>query len=292
MESLINYFDIQELGLSMFYLTLSILIFIVGKFLFKLTNSSININHEVVEKDNLAFIISYVGYFASLIMIIIGALIGDSHGILSDTINIFTFSVLGMLLLQISILINNKFILNKFDIKKEIIEDKNAGTGMIEAAIYIGNSFILFGAISGESNTIIEGIFTCIIYWLLGNIVMVVSCKIFIKWLGYDIHHEIETDNVAAGTAFAGAIVAICTILMNALIDPFENWIETILNILIYGIIGILILPLIRWFSDKILIIGRDLNDEICNQEVPNIGAGLIEAFSYIGASILIICTF
>ena len=34
---------------------------------------------------------------------------------------------------------------------------------------------------------------------------------------------------------------------------------------------------------------GRSLTDEIVNQEHPNVGAAFIEAFSYIGASFLIV---
>lgn len=44
----------------------------------------------------------------------------------------------------------------------------------------------------------------------------------------------------------------------------------------------------IRWLADLILIPGVKISDEIVNQEVPNLGAGLIEAFAYIAASFLI----
>ena len=52
---------------------------------------------------------------------------------------------------------------------------------------------------------------------------------------------------------------------------------------------GLILLPIIRFLSDKILIPGRSLTDEIVNQENPNVGAAFIEAFSYIGASFLIV---
>ena len=52
--------------------------------------------------------------------------------------------------------------------------------------------------------------------------------------------------------------------------------------------IGLLFLPLVRWLTDKILLPGRNLTDELINQEKPNTGAGLIEAFAYIGGSVLI----
>ena len=52
--------------------------------------------------------------------------------------------------------------------------------------------------------------------------------------------------------------------------------------------IGLVLLPLARFLADKILLPGQKLTDEIVNQERPNHGAALIEAFAYIGGSILI----
>jgi hypothetical protein len=43
-----------------------------------------------------------------------------------------------------------------------------------------------------------------------------------------------------------------------------------------------------RLVTDKILLPGERLTDEIVNQEKPNVGAALVEAFAYIGGSVLI----
>jgi hypothetical protein len=43
-----------------------------------------------------------------------------------------------------------------------------------------------------------------------------------------------------------------------------------------------------RLITDKILLPGEKLTDEIINQEHPNVGAALVEAFAYIGGSVLI----
>jgi uncharacterized membrane protein YjfL (UPF0719 family) len=114
------------------------------------------------------------------------------------------------------------------------------------------------------------------------------ASKIFISWMSYDIHDAIEKDNVAAGVSFAGAIIAIGIITMNAIIDPFVDWTSTLANISIQTVLGCILLPIMRVFADKILLPGQKLTDEIVNQEKPNIGAGLIEAFAYIASAILI----
>ena len=44
----------------------------------------------------------------------------------------------------------------------------------------------------------------------------------------------------------------------------------------------------VRLLTDKLLLPGVKLDDELVAQEEPNLGAGLIEAFSYVAAALLI----
>ncbi|MFZ3573990.1 DUF350 domain-containing protein [Tenacibaculum finnmarkense] len=289
MNKYINeYINSIEIVHSFGYILSGFVIFILGKIAYKMLHPSINIQDELVEKDNFAFIISYVGYFTALIIAIGGAIIGETAGFITDILQIFSYGIIAILLLLLSAWISNKVILNKFDLKKEIITDQNEGAGVIEAAIYIANGLVLYGALIGESETLIAGISTFIIYWILGNIVLILASKVFIAWMGYDIHNQIEKDNVAAGVSFSGAILAIGIITMNAILDPFLDWTTTLIDISLQTLLGCLLLPIMRLFADKILLPGRKLTDEIINQEKPNIGAGLMEAFAYIGAAILI----
>ncbi len=292
MDTINQYINLNSLVHSIGYLAMAFVLFYAGKILYSILNPKIDITKELVEKDNLAFIISYVGYFSALVVIIIGAISGESYGFLEDAKLIGIYGVLGMFLLQIGAVIANKLILPSFSIKKEIIEDKNEGTGVIEAAVYLSNSFLLYGALVGESNSLWEGITTFLVYWLFGNIMLVLSTKVFSAWISYNIHDEIEKDNVAAGVVFAGAIIAIGIVIMNALMDPFQDWITAAIDVALYTLLGMLLLPVMRFLTDAILLPGRKLTDEIINQEKPNIGAGLIEAFAYIGAATLILWTF
>lgn len=283
-----EYIDFTELLNSGGYVLSGLLIFILGKILFKLTHSKINIQHELVEKDNFAFIISYVGYFVGLLITIGGSIVGESYGFWIDIEHIFIYGILSILLLQVSSFLGNKLILPKFDLKKEIIEDQNEGTGIIEAIIYIVNGLILYGALLGESETLTEGILTFVVYWAIGNVMLIITSKIYTLWLNYNIHQEIEKDNVAAGIAFSGAILAIGIIIMNALIAPFIDWTTTLVDVSVQMVVASLLLPIMRFFADNILLPGQKLTDEIVNQEKPNLGAGLVEAFAYAGSAVLI----
>ena len=273
---------------SLGYILSGFAIFIIGKFAYKALHPTIDIQKELVEKDNFAFILSYVGYFIALTIAIGGAIVGESLDFLTDIQHIFIYGTLSIPLLLLASWISNNIILRKFDLKKEILIDRNEGTGIIEAAIYITNGLLLFGALLGESESLLSGLTTFVIYWGIGNLVLILASKIFTSWMRYDIHDAIEKDNIAAGVSFAGALLAIGIITMNAILDPFEDWTTTLIDISIQSILGIVLLPFMRVFADKILLPGRSLTDEIINQEKPNIGAGLIEAFAYTASAILI----
>ena len=283
-----KYLNSIELVYSLGYILSGFIIFIIGKIAYKQLHPNINIQQELVEKDNFAFILSYVGFFTALTIAIGGAIVGESYDFITDIQQIFIYGIGATFLLLLAAWISNKVILHKFDLKKEVIVDKNEGSGIIEAAIFIANGLILYGALLGESETLLQGITTFVVYWFIGNIVLIIASKIFISWMSYDIHDAIEKDNVAAGVSFAGAIIAIGIITMNAIIDPFVDWTSTLINISIQTVLGCVLLPIMRVFADKILLPGQKLTDEIVNQEKPNIGAGLIEAFAYIASAILI----
>ncbi|GAA4112752.1 hypothetical protein GCM10022393_11340 [Aquimarina addita] len=288
MEFLDNNPFVLDLLMSISYVVEAILVFAIGKFLYQLLNSKIKINEELVIKDNLAFSFTYVCYFVSLLIVIGASIIGESTGWVDDLLIIAYYSLIGVVLLNISVWINNKVILTKFNIKKEIIEDQNVGTGVIEGAILISTALILYGAITGESTGLIEGTITAVVYWVLGLVIMIITSKLYSAVVGYDVHDEIEKDNVAAGVAFAGAILAISIIVMNALLGEFEDWKTTLLDVCVQTILGLIVLPIMRVVADKILLPGQRLTDEIVNQEKPNVGAGLVEAFAYVGSAILI----
>jgi uncharacterized membrane protein YjfL (UPF0719 family) len=275
--------------LFLIYLSSSLILLFIGKWAFKLRKSKINFSNELVEKDNLAFSFAYVGYFAGLILAVGSAIYGESNGLLVDLVDMGIFGLLAIILLNLSSTIMDKITLSKFSIWKEITEDRNAGMGIIEGANYLGSGLIIFGAITGESGNLLFGIYTALLYWVLGQVLILISTALYNKLVPYDIHEEIEKDNVAAGIAYAGLIIAMANLIRNGLMGNFDNWVDTLMEVGYEAGIGIIILPLIRTLVDKILLPGQNLSDEIANQETPNSGAALIEALGYIGGSMLII---
>lgn len=273
---------------SLTYLVLCFILFTIGKFVYGLFHKGIDVTHELVEKDNLAFAISHTGYFVGLLIVIGSAIVGPSNGIVEDAVDITFYGLLGILLLNISILINDKLILPHFNVNKEIIDDQNVGTGVIEAGNSIAVGLILYGAITGESSNIIDGAITGLSFWALGQVILIAVAKIYDIITPYDVHDHIEKDNAAVGIGFAGALIAMGNIIKVAISGDFISWEESLADLGITLLMGFVFLPVIRIATDKVLLPGQNLTDELINQEKPNHGAAIIEAFAYIGGSVLI----
>ncbi len=269
---------------SLVYLAACFVLFYLGKLLYSVFHRQVNAKHELVEKDNFAFAVAHVGYFIGLVLAITGALIGESEGLIPDLINIGIYGGLAILLLNLSIIVNDKLLFPRFSVYREITEDRNVGTGAIEGANSIATGLIILGAVSGEGG----GVLTALVFWLVGQLLLLLTAFVYRALVPYDMHDQIERDNVAVGLAFAGALVSIANLIRFGLMGDFYSWTESLTNVGVDVAIGLLFLPIVRLLTDKILLPGSKLTDELVNQETPNVGAGLIEAFAYVGGSVLI----
>jgi uncharacterized membrane protein YjfL (UPF0719 family) len=288
MEELLQHEYIGYIINTLAYLITAFVLFFIGKIVYQIFHPGIKVKYELVENDNLAFAIAHAGYFIGILLAIGAAIVGDSNGLIQDLIDISTYGLLGIVLLNISTIVTDKILLRKFSTQKEIIEDKNAGTGVIEAANAIASGLIIMGAVTGEGQTGMNGYLSALMFWAIGQVAVVVLTLVYNLITPYNVHDEIEKDNVAVGVGFAGVIIAISNLVFFAIKGDFEGWTDTFINIGFEVGIGIVMLPVFRFIADKVLLPGQKLTDELVNQEKPNVGAGIIEAFAYIGGSVLI----
>jgi len=276
--------NIDNLITAIILIVVFYFIFFIGKIVNDLLHREYHLTTELVERDNPALALAIVGYYFGLVLSIGGTLIGPSGGIWEDIIDLVIYGLLSVILLNISWFLCDKIILHKFKMSDELIRDQNQGTGIVSCAISIASGFIIFGAVSGENGNI----WTAIAFWGLGQVMLLLAGWVYNLITPYNIHTEIEKDNVAAGISFAGVLIAMGIIVGRAAGGEFHSWTENILDFIIISFIGLAILPFIRILTDKILVPTVKLTDEIVGQEKPNIGAAYIEAFSYIAASMII----
>ena len=269
---------------SLIYLALCFVLFVIGKLAFRLFHRDVNVREELVEHDNLAFAIAHVGYFVGILLAIGSAIVGPSHGLVQDMIDISIYGLLAILLLNLSLIINDKIILRRFSIRTEISGKQNVAVGAAEAGIAVATGLILMGSVSGEGGSIL----TALAFWAIGQVLLIVIALFYNVINRFDLHEQLAKGNVAIGIAFAGALIAMANLIRYGLSGEFETWQETLAAVGIEIAAGLVFLPVVRLVADKMLLPGQNLTDELVNQQKPNIGAAFIEGFAYIGGSVLI----
>jgi uncharacterized membrane protein YjfL (UPF0719 family) len=271
-------------------IVIGFLLFWLGQLAYrKLFRRRMELNLELFVKDNPAVAIALVGYYFGIV-IALGGVLDKTLSILPEKLlNLASYGCLVILLMLAGAWVGDRLILKHFDCDREIIQERNIGAAFVEAGNHIANGLILNASLGGEGGNLLVG-FAC---WLIGLGVLVLASAVYPRFAKYNVFREIEKrNNPAAGIACAGLLVATGNIVRIAFAPEFQDWVS---SFRVYGLNLLFCLALlvaIRWLADLILVPGVKISDEIVNQEVPNLGAGLIEAFAYIAASFLIAWSF
>ena len=276
--------DLDNLVSAAIFIIVFFIFFFIGKVINDLLHREYKLNFELVEKDNAALALAVVGYYFGLVLAIGGTIAGPSAGLVEDLYDLVIYGILSIILLNISWFLCDKLILYKFRVSEELIRDHNQGTGVVSAGISVASGFIIYGAVSGEGGSI----WTVLVFWALGQVLLILAGLVYELITPYNIHEEIEKDNVAAGVSFAGALVSIGVIIGLAGEGDFTAWSIDLPVYIGFAVLGLILLPIIRLLTDKVLLPTVKLSDEISAQEKPNVGAAYVEAFSYIAAAFII----
>lgn len=276
--------------LIIWQIAIGFLLFWLGQLAYrKLFRRRMELNLELFVKDNPAVAIALVGYYFGIV-IALGGVLDKTLSILPEKLlNLASYGCLVILLMLAGAWVGDRLILKHFDCDREIIQERNIGAAFVEAGNHIANGLILNASLGGEGGNLLVG-FAC---WLIGLGVLVLASVVYPRFAKYNVFREIEKrNNPAAGIACAGLLVATGNIVRIAFAPEFQDWVS---SFRVYGLnlwFCLALLVAIRWLADLILVPGVKISDEIVNQEVPNLGAGLIEAFAYIAASFLIAWSF
>lgn len=241
--------------------------------------------HEQIVGNNIAHTISMAGYLLGVAIVTVGAFIGPSRGLGTDLFLLVGYTVLGILLLLLSRWANEHWLLHRFSNRKEIVEDRNIGTGAVEFGSYVASALLIAGSVQGEGG----GVHTALVFFILGQLSFVVFIRLYDRLVPFDVHAEIEADNVGAGVAFSGMLIAVGIILMKGTSGHFISWEYNLADFGIEVLVGFIALPLVRLLLDKTFIPRLDLDRAIYVKK--SIAAGLMEMTLAISVALLVYFT-
>ena len=288
-------------GESLFYIFEAFVLFWIAKLAYSSLYRRVELNAELFTRDNQALAISTVGYYFGILLAFGGAISGESQGLGTDVITIGIYGLSAIVLMLLASFMCEKILLPAFNNTKEVVEDRNLGVGFVEAGVYIANGLIILGAMQGDDggagadtgilDAVGSGMLALLAFWLLAQVVLVITGRLYELVTPYKLLDELERDNAAVGLAFGGALIGIGNIISVAIGGDFTGWTNSLVLFAVDMVFGFIMLFFVHKLTDFLLAPGVKLATEQ-TQEHPNVGAGLLEAFGYIGASMLIVWTF
>ncbi|MGL1901598.1 MAG: DUF350 domain-containing protein [Fibrobacterales bacterium] len=266
------------------YLLLAVVILALGKFAFNIT-VPFALDHQLTTEDNKAIALSFAGYLFALMLIIIGVFSTETTrevNVYQDILMTLIWGVAGIILLNLARYMNDKILLRKFSTNKELVNDRNVGTGAVEFGCLVGVGFIIKAVVSGESESIGYDIFGTVLYSILGQAIFFLYGELYQLITPYDLHAEIEKDNASAGVAFGFNLIAV-GILTGAGI----TYTDSLIVLIAWVVLSMFLLITVRYMIDKVMLPGCLMNREI--SEDHNWGSAIIEGVLLIGFSVLLI---
>ncbi|MBM3277682.1 MAG: DUF350 domain-containing protein [Candidatus Handelsmanbacteria bacterium] len=246
----------------------------------------VDLGHELFTRNNPALAMALAGYLLGVVIGLGGALWGPSAGLRADVAAIALTGLKGIALMLAASWVSEKALLPHFDNTAEVVRDQNLGAAFVEAGLHIANGLIVLAILQGQGPWWIG-----VVFWVLAQGVLLLAGLLY-EWVTpHDVHRELERDNAAVGLAFGGALVGMGNILSLAVGGDFEGWAQSLVLFAEDAFFGLLMLLLLKKLSDLVLAGGVKLGSEQV-EAAPNVGAGLLEAFGYIGGSMLIVWVF
>lgn len=262
--------EISWLYEGLIYIGVGILVLVISRMVIeKLT--PYKVANELVKVDNPALGLTLTGYYSGVIIIFLGAVTGGEYAtgigsFFKELIIDIGYVFLGILLLNFSRTVVDRLILHSFSVEKEIITDRNVGTGAVECGCLVATAMTIGGAISGEGNLL-----SAIVFFILGQGLLILF-GYFHQWLTpYDLHEEIEKDNVAAGAYMGFNMVALGILAFKAISGDFVGWAYNLGYFVVYALVGLLVLSLLQRLTTHLFLAGACLEEEIAQDQNMNI---------------------
>lgn len=274
-----------------------------------------DVEHELTEADNPAVGPALFGYLGGVSIVLAGLLgtegasLEDPTGIAWDLAELFGWGLLAIVLLKLSGWLNDKLILRGFENKKELVEDRNLGVGVTLGGSYIASGLVLAGALTGtvapevlptdasRLDRLLHELMSAGTFFALGQVALIVFGQIYRFIQPTDVFKAIEEDyvvdgvhhggNAAAGIAFGGNLAALGLVLFGAARADFTGWVDNLATFGIVTGVGLVLLPLWRFFVDHVMLGKADLAKEI--YEDRNCNAALLETASVIGMAMVLV---
>ena len=251
------------------------------------------IDEQVTKSRNLGVSLRLSGYLVGVILVFLGALyqpfllstqegLGFNADFGEDVLEVFVYTLVGIVALNVVRIIVNRLVLYKFDIEKQIVEGKNVGAGAVEFGTYIATGLLIGGAASGEGG----GADVALAFFGMGLVVLILFALFYQLTTPFDIHSQIEGDNTAVGIALGSNLVAMGLVIFKAVFGNFDGWNQALASFFVFVVIGFVLLYALRLMTDVLLLPTVKISNELAAER--NVGVAFIESSIVISSALIL----
>ena len=277
---------LMPMGRATVYLLEAFVLLVLAKWAYTGLYRRVCLREELFDKGNVALAVSTAGYLFGITIALGGVLAGPSAGWQADLQGIGLYGVMTIAMMLVASWLCEKVLLPSFNNTKEVVEDQNLGTGFVEAGVHIANGLILLAIQQGSGPWWVG-----VAFWALAQAALLIVGLLYERATPHSIHDELERDNASVGLAFAGVLVGMGNIISLAVAGDFTGWRDGLITFGADVAFGLVILMIIKRLTDLVLAPGVSLAAQQTH-ESPRIGDGLLEAFGYVGGSMLVVWVF
>ena len=287
------FIDILEtIPRGLVYVALGLGILILAKFARDIV-TPYRIDEQVTKNRNLAVSLRLSGYLVGIILVFLGAVyqplvlttqegLGFNRDFGEDVLEVFLYSLVGIVALNVVRIVVNRLVLYKFDIEKQIVEGQNVGAGAVEFGTYIATGLLIGGAASGEGG----GPDTALAFFGMGLAALILFALFYQLTTPFDIHSEIEGNNTAVGIALGSNLVAMGLVIFKAVFGNFNGWNEALASFFVFVVIGFVLLFVLRLLIDVLLLPSAKISNELAAER--NVGVAFVESSIVISSALIL----
>ncbi|TKB47193.1 DUF350 domain-containing protein [Thalassotalea mangrovi] len=295
MEYLFSFAPIDPEVLLILVAEIAIAIFLLALMrycygLFFATNST----DELAKVDNFAFGISLAGSIAGLGIILTGAITPKYNaGMGSELINMFSYGVLGMILLYLGRFVHDRWSLHLID-KRQQIADKNITVGIVDAASVIATAIIIRAMLLWVEGFNPSAIIAMISAFAVAQTILTLVTRIrehhYAKYNQLDSLQDAFADGqIALALRYSGQLLSTSLAVTSAsyFLDYHPDTIvQNLIGWLIFGLLMTLAMWMLTTMAKKLILRGINLEAEVDHQH--NVGVASVEMAISIGIALML----
>ncbi|MGX5203273.1 DUF350 domain-containing protein [Aliikangiella sp. IMCC44632] len=258
--------------------------------------ANVHSQKELVENNNAAFGISFGGAILALAVMLTGVSSGDeADSLMAELSAMLGFGVLGMVLILLGRIIQDKLVLRQIDIHGELAKG-NIACALVDVGHMLAVGIIVRSVMVWVPSSDLSIVSLLLVAFVLSQLVMVVASlyrvKLF-KVSNNDGSNCLQTAVVGGNSALAlryaafsiGAALVVTTASHLVEFSPAEYWLSAVtwagvalVSIPIYAVIAVII--------RKLVLSGVDVAQEVDREQ--NMGVAAVEGAIFIALSLVL----